>query len=53
MAHDSYRKIVRKIYEIMSEEYPLLSKYIICNYSKEELGRLKAEEKTEAKRSLI
>ena len=53
MAHDSYRKIARKIYEIMSERYPLLSKYIICNYSKEELGRLKAEEKTEAKRGML
>lgn len=53
MAHDSYRKIAYKIYEIMKNKYPLLSKYIVCNYSQEELGRLKAEEKTEAKRGLL
>jgi thymidylate synthase ThyX len=50
MAHDSYRRIACKVYEIMKEKYPLLSKYITCNYSQEELGRLKAEEKTEARR---
>ncbi|MCK4650341.1 FAD-dependent thymidylate synthase [Candidatus Pacearchaeota archaeon] len=53
MAHDSYRRIACKIYEILNERYPLLSKYIICNYSQEELGRLRAEEKTEAKRNLL
>lgn len=46
-AHESYRLIAYKVYEIMKEKYPLLSKYIICNYSKEELGRLKSEEATE------
>ncbi|MFH1521379.1 MAG: FAD-dependent thymidylate synthase [archaeon] len=53
MAHDSYRRIARRIYEIINEKYPLMSKYIVCNYSQEELGRLKAEEKTEAKRNLL
>jgi len=53
MAHDSYRKIARKIYEIMRKNHPLLSKYITCNYTDEELGRLNAEEKTEARRNLI
>ncbi len=53
MAHDSYRRIARQIYEIMRSEFPLLAKYIICNYSEEELGRLRAEEKTEAKRKLL
>lgn len=46
-AHDSYRRIAYKIYDLMKENYPLLSKYMVCNYSEEELGRLKAEEKTE------
>jgi len=31
----------------MKEKYPLLTKYIVCNYSEEELGRLKSEEKIE------
>jgi len=47
LAHYSYRKIAYKIYNIMKKKYPLLSKYIVCNYSKEELGRLKSEEMTE------
>ncbi len=47
LAHDSYRKIAYKIYDVFKKRYPLLAKYIVCNYSKEELGRLKAEEKTE------
>jgi thymidylate synthase ThyX len=46
-AHESYRLIAYKLYEIMRKKYPLLSKYIVCNYTKEELGRLKSEEKTE------
>ncbi len=46
-AHESYRRIAYQIYKIMKENYPLLSKYMVCNYSDEELGRLKAEEKTE------
>jgi len=37
----------------MVEKFPLLSKYIICNYDDEGLGRLKAEEKTEARRSVL
>ncbi|MDD5178295.1 MAG: FAD-dependent thymidylate synthase [Candidatus Nanoarchaeia archaeon] len=47
LAHESYRKIAYKIYEIMKERHPLLSKYLVCNYTEEELGRLKSEEKTE------
>jgi thymidylate synthase ThyX len=47
LAHESYRKIAYLIYEQMKEKYPLLSKYIECNYTEEELGRLKSEEKTE------
>ena len=47
LAHESYRKIAYKIYEIMKDKYPLLSKYMVINYSEEELGRLKSEEKTE------
>jgi len=47
LAHDSYRKIAYKVYEVMKEKYPMLSKYIVCNYTEEELGRLKSEEKTE------
>jgi len=53
LAHDSYRRIAYRMYEIMQEKYPLLAKYIVCNYSTEELGRLKAEEKTERKVDLI
>ena len=41
------------MYELMVEKHPLLSKYIVCNYSTEELGRLKAEENTEKKVGLI
>lgn len=52
LAHDSYRRIAYKIYEMMKQNYPLLSKYIVCNYSQEELGRLKSEEKTERKKSV-
>ena len=51
-AHESYRKIAYKMYEIMKEDYPLLSKYIVCNYSTEELGRLKTEERTEQMESV-
>jgi len=47
LAHTSYRRIAHKVYEIMREKYPLLSKYIVSNYSQEELGRLKSEEQTE------
>ncbi|MFC2143407.1 FAD-dependent thymidylate synthase [Candidatus Aenigmatarchaeota archaeon] len=47
LAHESYRKIAYIFYEIMKKKYPLLSKYMVCNYSEEELGRLKSEEKTE------
>ncbi|MDD5254081.1 MAG: FAD-dependent thymidylate synthase [Candidatus Nanoarchaeia archaeon] len=47
LAHESYRKIAYRIYEIMKEKQPLLSKYLVCNYTEEELGRLKSEEKTE------
>jgi len=53
LAHDSYKKIAYRIYEILKERYPILAKYIVCNYSEEELGRLKAEEATEAKSSLL
>jgi len=53
LAHDSYRRIAYKMYEIMQNKYPLLAKYIVCNYSTEELGRLKAEENTEKGGSLI
>jgi thymidylate synthase ThyX len=47
LAHESYRKIAYNVYEIMKEKYPMLSKYIVCNFNKEELGRLKTEEKIE------
>jgi thymidylate synthase ThyX len=47
LAHESYRIIAYKLYEIMKNKYPLLSKYIECNYTEEELGRLKSEEATE------
>ena len=47
LAHESYRFIAYKVYEELKKNYPLLSKYIVCNYSEEELGRLKSEEKTE------
>lgn len=47
MAHESYRGIARDIYKIMNLKFPMLAKYIICNYKEEKLGRLKAEEKTE------
>ena len=53
LAHDSYRRIAYRVYEIMKERYPILAKYIVCNYSEEELGRLKAEEQTEAKSTLL
>ena len=53
MAHDSYRRIAYKIYESIKEKYPLLAKYITCNYSEEELGRLRSEEKIELKRNLF
>jgi len=53
LAHDSYRRIAYRVYEILKERYPLLAKYIVCNYSEEELGRLKAEEATEAKTGLL
>ena len=53
LAHDSYRRIAYKMYEIMMNKFPLLAKYIICNYSEEELGRLKAEEKTERGEGLV
>ncbi len=52
MAHDSYRRIAYKIYETVKQKYPLLSKYIVCNYSQEELGRLKSEQKTEQRKNL-
>jgi len=47
LAHESYRKIAYKVYELMQKRYPLLSKWIECNYSETELGRLKSEEATE------
>lgn len=47
LAHESYRIIAYRIYEIMKKNYPMLSKYIVCNYTQEELGRLKSEELTE------
>jgi len=53
LAHESYRRIASKFYEIMKSKYPLLSKYIICNCSQEELGRLKSEEKTERAKKLL
>jgi len=53
LAHDSYRRVAYRVYELMKKHYPLLSKYIECNYSEEELGRLKSEEKTEMKKELI
>lgn len=53
LAHPSYRKIAFKIYNLVKEKYPFLSQYIVCNFHQEDLGRLKAEEKTEEKRTLI
>jgi hypothetical protein len=53
LAHDSYRRIAYRVYEVLKERYPILAEYIVCNYSEEELGRLKAEEKTEAKTTLL
>lgn len=52
MAHESYRKIAYKIYEVLKKEHPLLVKYFVCNYSEEELGRLKSEERTEMRKEL-
>lgn len=53
LAHESYRKVAYKIYELMKQNYPLLSKYIVCNYSQEDLGRLKAEESTEKRKTFF
>ena len=53
MAHESYRSIAYQIYQIMKNKYPLLTKYVECSYDKEELGRLKSEERTEKKKTLI
>jgi len=53
MAHDSYRRIAYSMYEIVKDRFPVLAKHIVCNYSDEELGRLKAEEKTEAGETLV
>ncbi len=49
LGHESYRRIAIRIYELMKKNYPLLSKYLVCQAG-EDLGRLKAEEKTEQKR---
>ncbi|MCD6575616.1 MAG: FAD-dependent thymidylate synthase [Nanoarchaeota archaeon] len=48
-AHESYRNIVRQMYIILKEKFPLLTKYMVCNMSDEELGRLKAELRLEEK----
>ncbi len=48
-AHESYRNIVRQMYIIMKEKFPLLTKYMVCNMSDDELGRLKAELRLEEK----
>ncbi|MDD5182231.1 MAG: FAD-dependent thymidylate synthase [Candidatus Nanoarchaeia archaeon] len=48
-AHFSYRDIARKMYITLKEKYPLLSKYIVCNMSDDELGRLKSELKFQEK----
>ncbi len=53
MAHESYRKIAFKMYECLKNNYPLLAKYIVCQFKQEELGRLKSEEKTERKENVI
>ena len=53
MAHESYRLIAYQIYKIMKNKYPFLTKYIKCSYQQEELGRLKSEERTENKTTLI
>jgi len=53
LGHESYRRIACEMYKIMVDKYPLLAKYITCNYSTEELGRLQAEEKTERKVGLL
>jgi len=49
LGHESYRRIAVQIYELMKKNYPLISKYLVCQAG-EDLGRLKAEEKTELKR---
>lgn len=48
-AHESYRNIARQMYIILKEKFPLLSKYIVCNMSDDELGRLKSELRLEEK----
>ncbi|MCK5107644.1 MAG: FAD-dependent thymidylate synthase, partial [Nanoarchaeota archaeon] len=53
MAHESYRLIAFKMYEIMKQKYPILTKYIHCSYECEELGRLKSEERTEKKTKTV
>jgi len=52
LAHESYRKIAYQIFEETGRKYPLLSKYIVCNYTEEELGRLRAETATEKREGI-
>ncbi len=52
LAHESYRKIAYRIFEETRKKYPLLSKYIVCNYTEEELGRLRAEIATEKREGI-
>lgn len=46
-AHESYRRIALRIYEIMKEKFPVISKHLKCSYCEDDLGRLKSEEKIE------
>ncbi|MFH1972749.1 MAG: FAD-dependent thymidylate synthase [archaeon] len=53
MAHASYRRIGLKMYNILKNNYPLLIKYLELETVHEELGRLKSEERTEKRTSLV
>ena len=47
--HYSYRLIARLMYDAVKRKFPLLSQYLICHLSNDDLGRLQAEQKLEEK----
>lgn len=47
--HISYRRIAKAMYDLVCKQYPLLSRYLVCDLSNDELGRLKQETKFEEK----
>ena len=51
--HISYRRVAQAVYFALKDRVPLLARYIRVTLDEAQLGRLEAEERTEAQREAL